>query len=73
MKPGNDTNEIILNTEGIGVTYQESIVAIFHYFFPKYIQLFFSDGKSQSSNKRIRLKVKPVIASIETIVANILS
>ena len=28
MKPGNDTNEIILNTEGIGVTYQESIIAL---------------------------------------------
>ena len=28
MKTGNDTNEIILNTEGIGVTYQESIIAL---------------------------------------------
>ena len=28
MKNGNDTTEIILNTEGIGVTYQESIIAL---------------------------------------------
>ena len=28
MKTGNDKNEIILNTEGIGVTYQESIIAL---------------------------------------------
>ena len=28
MKNGNDTTEMILNTEGIGVTYQESIIAL---------------------------------------------